>query len=69
MRIPQSSCLWKFEDGASSFSNGLCLDLRVHPSECNKEYFIGLTLVRFVTPMVLQSFCLSCVCKLILAHT
>jgi hypothetical protein len=45
------------------------LDLRVHPSECNNEYCIGLTLVRFVTAMVLHSFCLSCVCKLILTHT
>jgi hypothetical protein len=32
----------------------LCLDLRVHPSECNKEYCISLTLVRFITAMVLH---------------
>jgi hypothetical protein len=34
----------------------LCLDLRVHPSACNKEYCISLTLVRFITAMVLHSF-------------
>jgi hypothetical protein len=53
----------------SSFSYRSCLDLRVHLSECNNGYCISLTLIRFVTAMVLHSFCLSCVCKLILAHT
>jgi hypothetical protein len=69
MRIPQSSCLWKSRWSRSSFSYRLCLDLRVHLSECNNGYCIGLTLEHFVTAMVLHSFCLSCVCKLILAHT
>jgi hypothetical protein len=47
----------------------LCSDLRVHLSGCNNGYRTGLTLERFITAMVLHSFCLSCVCKLILAHT
>jgi hypothetical protein len=34
----------------------LCSDLRVHPSECHKEYCISFTLVRFITAMVLHSF-------------
>jgi hypothetical protein len=40
----------------SSFSYRLCLDLQVHLFECNKEYCISLTLVRFTTAMVLHSF-------------
>jgi hypothetical protein len=44
------------------------LDLRVHLSGCNNGYCTGLTLERFVTAMVLHSFC-RCVCNLILAHT
>jgi hypothetical protein len=39
-----------------SFVIVLCLDLRVHPSKCNKEYCISLTLVRFIAAMVLHSF-------------
>jgi hypothetical protein len=44
----------------------LCLDLQVHPSECNKEYCISLTLERFITAMVLHFFVYH-VC-VILAH-
>jgi hypothetical protein len=56
MRIPQSSCMWMLKKKLLVFSYRLCLDLRVHPSECNKEYCISLTLVRFITAMVLHSF-------------
>jgi hypothetical protein len=69
MWIPQSSCLWKSKMELLVVSYRSCLDLRVHPSECNNEYCVSLTLERFVTAMVLHSFCLSCVCNLILAHT
>jgi hypothetical protein len=53
---PSHHACGSWRRNCSSFSYHLCLDLRVHPSECNKEYCISLTLVRFITSMVLHSF-------------
>jgi hypothetical protein len=41
MRIPQSLYLWKLKKELLVLVIVLCLDLRVHPSECNKEYCIS----------------------------
>jgi hypothetical protein len=57
------------EDGAARRLVIVCVWTFESTPECNSEYCIGSTLVRFITAMVLHSFCLSCVCKLILAHT
>jgi hypothetical protein len=56
MRIPQSSCLWKLKKELLVFSYRFVLGPSSPPFECNREYCISLTLIRFVTAMVLHSF-------------
>jgi hypothetical protein len=55
-RFPSHHACGSWRRSYSSLVIILCLDLRVHPSECNKEYCISLTLIRFITAMVLHSF-------------
>jgi hypothetical protein len=40
MLTPQSLCQWKSKKELLVLVIVLCLDLHVHPSECNKEYCI-----------------------------